>query len=81
MVLLNSFYDALLNALGINYSSRKIRRQLKEVSRYVIRIPTIGKSLNKVIESDINQENIEKLQTNLKKLIFVNCNNKLNTFS
>ncbi|MCR1917176.1 KAP family NTPase [Lactobacillus taiwanensis] len=75
VVLLNSFYDALLNALGINYSSRKIRRQLKEVSRYVIEIPTIGKSLNKVIESDINQENIEKLQTNLKKLI-LNSNEK-----
>ncbi|OYS03196.1 hypothetical protein CBF68_06595 [Lactobacillus taiwanensis] len=68
-VLLNSFYDALLNALGINYSSRKIRKQLKEVSRYVIEIPTVGKSLSKVMENDINQENIEKWQANLKNLI------------
>lgn len=68
-VLLNSFYDALLNALGINYSSRKIRKQVQEVSRYVIEIPTVGKSLSKVLEKDINQENIEKLQANLKNLI------------
>lgn len=69
VVLLNSFYDAMLNALGINYSSRKIRKQLKEVSRYVIEIPTVGKSLSKVMENDINQENIEKWQANLKNLI------------
>lgn len=68
-VLLNSFYDALLNALGINYSSRKIRKQVQEVSRYVIEIPTVGKSLSKVLEKDINQENIAKLQANLKNLI------------
>ena len=68
-VLLNSFYDALLNALGINYSSRKIRKQVQEVSRYVIEIPTVGKSLSKVLEKDINQENIEKWQANLKNLI------------
>lgn len=68
-VLLNSFYDALLNALGINYSSRKIRKQVQEVSRYVVEIPTVGKSLSKVLENDINQENIEKWQANLKKLI------------
>ena len=68
-VLLNSFYDALLNALGINYSSQKIRKQVQEVSRYVIEIPTVGKSLSKVLEKDINQENIEKLQANLKNLI------------
>ena len=69
VVLLNSLYDALLNALGINYSSQKIRKQLKEVSRYVIEIPTVGKSLSKVMENDINQENIEKWQANLKNLI------------
>lgn len=69
VVLLNSLYDALLNALGINYNSRKIRKQLKEVSRYVIEIPTVGKSLSKVMENDINQENIEKWQANLKNLI------------
>lgn len=68
-VLLNSFYDALLNALGINYSSRKIRKQVREVSRYVVEIPTVGKSLSKVLEKDINQENIEKWQANLKNLI------------
>lgn len=68
-VLLNSFYDALLNALGINYSSRKIRKQVQDVSRYVVEIPTVGKSLSKVLENDINQENIEKWQANLKNLI------------
>lgn len=68
-VLLNSFYYALLNALGINYSSQKIRKQVQEVSRYVIEIPTVGKSLSKVLEKDINQKNIEKWQANLKKLI------------
>lgn len=35
----------------------------------MIEIPTVGKSLSKVLEKDINQENIEKLQANLKNLI------------
>lgn len=37
----------------------------------MIEISTVGKSLGKVIEKDINQENIEKWQANLKKLILV----------
>ena len=35
----------------------------------MIEIPTVGKSLSKVLEKDINQENIEKWQANLKNLI------------
>ena len=69
MAILNSMYDSLLKAIGVDYSSIKMRKLLKRASNFMITIPKVGKALSKVIDENITQDDVNQLKTNLEELI------------
>ena len=67
--ILNSMYDALLKAIGVDYSSVKIRKLLKRTANFMTNMPKVGKVINQIINENITQEDVDQLKDNLKELI------------
>lgn len=71
IAILNSMYDSLLKAIGVDYSSIKMRKLLKRASNFVTTIPKVkvGKALSQVIDENITQDDVNQLKNNLEELI------------
>lgn len=67
--ILNSMYDALLKAIGVDYNSVKTRKLLKRTANFMTNVPKIGKAVSQIINENITQEDVDQLKDNLEELI------------
>lgn len=67
--ILNSMYDALLKAIGVDYNSVKTRKLLKRTANFMTNVPKIGKAVSQIINENITQEDVNQLKDNLEELI------------
>lgn len=67
--ILNSMYDSLLKAIGVDYNSTRMKRLLRRTANFVTTMPKMGKVLGKIIDEDITQNDVNQLKDKLEELI------------
>lgn len=67
--ILNSMYDSLLKALGVDYNSARMKRLLRRTANFVTTMPRMGKALSQVIDENISQDDVNQLKDKLEELI------------
>ena len=67
--ILNSMYDSLLKAIGVDYKSTRMKRLLRRTANFVTTMPKMGKVLGQIIDEDITQNDVNQLKDKLEELI------------
>lgn len=67
--ILNSMYDSLLKAIGVDYNSTRMKRLLRRTANFVTTMPKMGKVLGQIIDEDITQNDVNQLKDKLEELI------------
>lgn len=69
VAILNSMYDSLLKAIGVDYNSARMKRLLRRTADFVTTVPKMGKALGQVIDENITQDDMNQLKDKLEELI------------